>query len=146
MAVSAENASTSLAAPIAEVADAHRVDDLAIRVEVEATPVAAPPELIEAVVETLIENSRQAGAREVLVMSRAAGDRVLLSISDDGPGIAASEHERIFEPFHTSRRTEGGSGLGLSIARSLLASVGATIVSRPAERGALFEISLPRAG
>jgi signal transduction histidine kinase len=146
MAVAAENARTTLAEPIAEVADAHRGQSLAVQAEVDAPPVAAPPELIEAVVETLVENSQQAGAREVRILAREAGERVLLCVSDDGPGVVASEHDRIFEPFHTGRRAEGGSGLGLSIARSLLASVGATIVSRPAERGALFEISLPRAG
>ena len=145
MAVAAENARTSLAKPIAEVADAHRGQNLAVDVAVDAPPVVAPPELIHAVVETLVENSQQAGAREVRILAREAGERVLLCISDDGPGVPASEHDRIFEPFHTSRRVEGGSGLGLSIARSLLASVDATIVSRPAERGALFEISLPRA-
>ena len=146
MAVAAEHAATDLAGPIAAVADAHRAPDLAIKVEFDAPPAAAPPELIEAVVETLVENSRQAGAREVRISARAAGERVILSVADDGPGIPASEHERIFEPFHTGRRADGGSGLGLSIARSLLASVGAAIISRPADHGALFEISLPLAG
>lgn len=146
MAVAAEHAATDLAAPIAAVADAHRAPDLAIAVELDAPPAAAPPELIEAVVETLVENSRQAGAREIRISARSIGARVILSVADDGPGIPASEHERIFEPFHTGRRADGGSGLGLSIARSLLASVGATIISRPAHRGALFEISLTRAG
>ncbi|HYD37311.1 MAG TPA: HAMP domain-containing sensor histidine kinase, partial [Allosphingosinicella sp.] len=61
----------------------------------------------------------------------------------DGPGVPPADHERIFEPFHTGRRSEGGSGLGLSIARSLLASCGGTIVSKPAEKGAVFEILLP---
>ena len=145
MAVAAENASTDLARPIAEVADAHRAPDLAIHIDVEAPAVAAPPELIEAVVETLVENSRQAGARSVRISARPSASRILLSVADDGPGISLSDHERIFEPFHTSRRVEGGSGLGLSIARSLLASVDATIVSRPAEKGALFEISFPAA-
>lgn len=145
MAVAAENAATDLAGPIAEVADAHRAAELAIEVEVDAPPVSAPPELIEAVVETLIENSQQAGARQVRIAAEPKGERVLLRVADDGPGVPPTEHERIFEPFHTSRRAEGGSGLGLSIARSLLASVDATIVSRPTERGALFEISLPRA-
>ncbi|MDP8914161.1 MAG: ATP-binding protein [Pseudomonadota bacterium] len=68
---------------------------------------------------------------------------MVLLISDDGPGIPPGDHERIFEPFHTSRRSEGGSGLGLSIARSLLSSVGGSIRSLPSGRGALFELSLP---
>ena len=146
MAVAAEHAATDLAAPIAAVADAHRAPDLAIEVEFDAPPAAAPAELIEAVVETLVENSRQAGAREVRISARAAGARVILSVADDGPGIPASEHERIFEPFHTGRRAEGGSGLGLSIARSLLAACGGTIASVANGEGARFEICLPVAG
>ena len=146
MTVAAENARTELAEPVTGVADAHRGAAFEIDVAVGgARAVAAPAELIEAVVETLIENSQQAGARRVEIRAGTAGERVLLSVADDGPGIPPSDGERIFEPFHTGRRAEGGSGLGLSIARSLLASVNGTIVSRPAERGALFEISLPAA-
>jgi signal transduction histidine kinase len=146
MAVAAEDAVTELAPPVGQVADAHRGADLSVHIDLDGAPaVAAPPELIEAVVETLVENSRQAGAGRIEIRARTAGNRVILSLSDNGPGVPASDQERIFEPFHTGRRAEGGSGLGLSIARSLLASVSGTIVSRPAERGALFEISLPAA-
>jgi signal transduction histidine kinase len=145
MAVAAEGARTDLAGPIAAVADAHRGDRLAVHVDLpDGLPgAAAPPELIEAVLETLVENSRQMGADEARIAARASAGGLLISVSDDGPGVPDSQHERIFEPFHTSRRAEGGSGLGLSIARSLLASVDGTIASRPAERGALFEVRLP---
>jgi signal transduction histidine kinase len=51
--------------------------------------------------------------------------------------------ERIFEPFHTSRRGQGGSGLGLSIARSLLTACAGTIATGPGGEGATFEICLP---
>ncbi len=95
--------------------------------------------------ETLVENSQQAGARSVEIGAKNAGSSVLLSVLDDGPGISAADHERIFEPFHTGRRSEGGSGLGLSIARSLLASCSGTIVSKERQGGACFEISLPAA-
>jgi two-component system, OmpR family, sensor histidine kinase ChvG len=147
MVVAAEQARTELAGPVAAVADAHRSARLAVDVDLpgDVPAVAAPPELIEAVLETLVENSAQAGASDVGIGARRVRDRVILSVTDDGAGVPASEHERIFEPFHTSRRAQGGSGLGLSIARSLLASVGGTITSRPAERGALFEIALPAA-
>ena len=94
--------------------------------------VAAPAELIEAVLETLIENSRQAGARQVTVTGRvAAVERIRVTVSDDGQGIAEADQERIFEPFHTSRRGQGGSGLGLSIARSLPRRLRRHHVSRP---------------
>jgi signal transduction histidine kinase len=145
MSVAAEHARAELAGPVAGVADAHRGPRLGIVVDLppDLPPVAAPAELIEAVLDTLVENSQQAGAGEVTIVARRRGARVLLDVADDGPGVPAGDHERIFEPFHTSRRVQGGSGLGLSIARSLLASAGATIESRSADRGALFRIGLP---
>ena len=144
MATAPEDATTDLAGPAAAVADAHRSDRFRVETKLEGLPsVAAPAEMIEAVLETLVENSRQAGASCVRVTGETDGAAVRLSIADDGPGIPEADRERIFEPFHTGRRSQGGSGLGLSIARSLLASVGGTIESRTAEAGALFEISLP---
>jgi signal transduction histidine kinase len=146
MAPASGPAEAELAPPILAVADAHRGGALAIEVELDGLPpVAAPPAMIQAVIETLVENSRQAGARRVRISGKAAGDQVRLRVEDDGPGIPPADHERIFEPFHTGRRDEGGSGLGLSIARSLLAASAGTIVSRPSADGALFEICLPAA-
>jgi signal transduction histidine kinase len=62
-------------------------------------------------------------------VSLAQPDRnVQIDIDDNGPGIAASEMEAVFEPFHrleTSRNREtGGSGLGLSIARNIIRAHG----------------------
>jgi signal transduction histidine kinase len=146
MAAAPEDAATDPAGPALRVADAHRSQGFAIGVELEGLPsVAAPAELLEAVLETLVENSRQAGADRVEIGGRAQAGKVRLLVRDDGPGVPPADHERIFEPFHTGRRSEGGSGLGLSIARSLLASCGGTIVSKPADKGAEFEICLPGA-
>ncbi len=145
MAVAPEDSATDLSGPVRKVADAHRSAAFEVEVAVPALTVAAPAELIEAVLETLVENSRQAGASRVAIRGRSESERVLLEVADDGPGIAEADRERIFEPFHTSRRAEGGSGLGLSIARSLLAACGGEIVSVPAEKGASFEIRMPAA-
>ena len=146
MALTPDTVSSALAPPILAVADAHRGETLAIALAIdELPPVAAPADMIEAVVETLVENSRQAGARHLRITGAVENERVRLEIADDGPGIPPADHERIFEPFHTGRRDQGGSGLGLSIARSLLAASGGTIASLPSPKGALFEISMPRA-
>jgi signal transduction histidine kinase len=145
MTVAAEGARTQLAEPVAAVADAHRGPRLEVEVAVphDLPAAGAPPELIEAVLETLVENSQQSGATRVIIEAESGGGRVLIRVRDDGPGVPDGQHERIFEPFHTSRRAQGGSGLGLSIARALLASVDGTIASRPAPVGAVFEIRLP---
>jgi signal transduction histidine kinase len=144
MAVTPEGAETEVEGPVLTVVDAQRGNDFEVAADVVGLPkVAAPAEMLMAVLETLVENSRQAGARHVRIGGRADGERVVLDVSDDGPGIPESDRERIFDPFHTTRRREGGSGLGLSIARSLLSAYGGTIVSREIDQGALFEIGLP---
>jgi signal transduction histidine kinase len=146
MATSVERAATGLEAPVLAIADAHRGEGLEIAVALQDLPaVTAPAEMIEAVVETLVENSRQAGASRITISGEAREDRVLLRVVDDGPGIPPADRERIFEPFHTGRRDQGGSGLGLSIARSLLAAAGGGIATVAIEKGAAFEISLPSA-
>ncbi|HLL59022.1 MAG TPA: ATP-binding protein, partial [Allosphingosinicella sp.] len=103
--------------PVRRVADAHQGMSIRVAMPEDLPRVAAPPELLESVIETLVENSQQAGASEVRIEARQDGNRVLIAVSDNGPGIPLADRERIFEPFHTSRRAEGGSGLGLSIAR-----------------------------
>jgi signal transduction histidine kinase len=145
MAVAAEGAATPVEAPIRAVADAMRGEGFAVSVETpgELPPAAAAAELIETVLQTLIENSRQARASEVRIAAEARGDRIAIRVSDNGAGVPPADQERIFEPFHTGRREQGGTGLGLSIARSLLASCGGTITALPAETGACFEVELP---
>jgi signal transduction histidine kinase len=145
MAVSPEDSASDIAEPVRRVADAHQGITVKTDLPADLPKVAAPAELVEAVLETLVENSRQSGASSVEIGARREGSSVLISVSDDGPGVSEGDHERIFEPFHTSRRAEGGSGLGLPIARSLLASCSGTIVSKPAAGGACFEISVPAA-
>jgi two-component system, OmpR family, sensor kinase len=88
----------------------------------------ADPDLIAQVVRNLIENARRhAGpAGRVAISSRASGPNLRVDVDDDGSGIPASERERVFDRFHRSEkareRATGGSGLGLGIARSILAA------------------------
>ncbi|RME70001.1 MAG: PAS domain-containing sensor histidine kinase, partial [Verrucomicrobia bacterium] len=72
------------------------------------------------------------------------GDYVRIEIQDNGPGIAPEDLERIFQPFFTTRKD--GTGLGLSVARSIIAQHNGTITveSTPGE-GTTFTIHLPRA-
>jgi signal transduction histidine kinase len=144
MAIAPEHSATSPQGPALKVADAHRVAGFSVDVALAGLPdVAAPAELLESVLETLVENSRQAGAAQVAISGLVQGEKVRILVADDGQGIAEADRERIFEPFHTSRRGEGGSGLGLSIARSLLSACGGAIAAHPSESGARFELCLP---
>lgn len=119
---------------------------------VEAVPVAramavrVPPESIEAVLTTLIDNARQAGARRITIDQRDDGYMLCLSVQDDGPGINPADADRIFEPFYTTRRSSGGTGMGLTIAASLLRAAGGSIrLTEHRGKGARFEMMLPKA-
>jgi signal transduction histidine kinase len=131
--------------PVIKAVDA-RSDRLAItvRLPADAPRVAVPESTIEMVLSTLLENSRQAGATAVVIEARTDGAALQLTIADDGPGVAPADERRVFEPFFTTRRGEGGAGLGLSIARALLAANRATLELVPSAQGAVFELVLPR--
>lgn len=131
--------------PVMKAVDA-RSDRLAITVRMPDAPrVAVPASTVEMVLSTLLENSRQAGATSVTIEARPLADRLVLTVSDDGPGVAPADARRVFEPFFTTRRGEGGAGLGLSIARALLAANQATLELVPSTEGAAFELTLPLA-
>ena len=65
-------------------------------------------------------------------------------MADTGPGVAAAEQEKIFQPFYTTRSK--GTGLGLAVARELVRAMGGelTVASEPGQ-GATFTVSLPPA-
>ncbi|MER6539245.1 HAMP domain-containing sensor histidine kinase [Streptomyces sp. 900105755] len=87
---------------------------------------------------------------EVTLSARRAGDDVVLTVTDTGPGIAADDLPHVFERFwraekSRSRRT-GGSGLGLPIVRHLLAAHDGTAEARSEPgKGAEFTLRLPAA-
>jgi signal transduction histidine kinase len=85
---------------------------------------------------------------EVLVRSRVSGDKVSISVIDPGIGVAAENIERIFDPFwqveQRSTRRVGGTGLGLSVSRSLARLVGGEInVESELGKGSTFTLTLP---
>lgn len=137
-------AATPLSAVLARVANAMGSDAFRMTVALpEPVNVAMPEDTIEAIVTTLAENSRQAGAHELRITGARQGERVILTLCDDGPGIAPADRERIFEPFFTTRRPEGGTGLGLSIVASLVEASGGSIRLGEAEAGgACFVLEL----
>lgn len=149
MADEGEGASTALADPVRRIADAGSDSDF--KVEVVLAPdlpmVRMPADVLETVLTTLVENSRQAGARSVTVTAAPAGEEhVDLVIADDGPGIPPHDRTRLFEPFFTTKRARGGTGLGLPIARSLLSNSGASIDYVDGGAGACFRLRLKRHG
>lgn len=77
-----------------------------------------------------------------------AGDDVVYRVRDTGAGIAVEDRERIFEPFwqveRQTTRVTGGTGLGLSVTRRLVALLGGNIsVESEVGRGSTFVVHLP---
>ena len=144
MTETAPGIATDLAPVITRVADARR-EGLTITADLpDALPrLAITGESLATVLATLVENSCQAGARTITITARREGSAVCVRVADDGPGIAAADAARLFDPFFTTRRATGGTGLGLTIARSLLHAAAADLVLVDHDRGTVFEIRLP---
>jgi signal transduction histidine kinase len=113
-------------------------------------PVTADPDEIGRIVANLVDNAYRYGspASAPRIATRLIERDVIVEVSDDGPGIAAADLDRVFEPFarlHADADTPEGSGLGLAIARSLAHRNGGrlTVTSRPGE-GATFRLALPQ--
>ena len=86
---------------------------------------------------------------EVRLVTRPEPDRVTFAVEDTGIGMTEEQLEKVFEPFvqadASTTRRYGGTGLGLSVARSLAELLGGTITASSNEgRGARFVLSLPR--
>jgi len=78
--------------------------------------------------------------------SRGAVDGVECVVSDNGPGVAEQDRERVFDPFFTTKPPGQGTGLGLSNARRLAEELGGTLELAAAGPGARFVLRLPAAG
>lgn len=70
------------------------------------------------------------------------GDYIVVSIADEGPGIAPAARDRLFEPFFTTK--VAGTGLGLSTAWEIVQDHGGTIDVEQPDRGACFSVWLPQ--
>ncbi len=82
---------------------------------------------------------------KIRVRAWAEGEAVLAEVSDTGKGIAPEHHDRIFQPFFTTKEVGVGSGLGLAIARNIVTGFGGEIsFSSEPGKGTRFLIRLPR--
>ncbi len=79
----------------------------------------------------------------VSVAAHLAAETLLaVDVRDSGPGIAATEADRIFAPFNRRHRSQSGTGLGLAISRGLARQMGGDLILVPTVSGACFRLSL----
>jgi signal transduction histidine kinase len=82
----------------------------------------------------------------ITVSTRGLPDRVVLAVADNGRGIAAENHERVFDEFFTTKPAGKGSGLGLALCRNLLETCGGSIhLASQVNAGTTVTVELPLA-
>jgi signal transduction histidine kinase len=134
---------------VAEARVLGRAVEYDVRVEPVDLVVRADPARLRQLVGNLLDNASRhsPAAGTVLVTAGRDGDRFRLEVHDQGPGVAAEDRERVFEPFGTLNATEGGggTGLGLAIARWVTDLHGGCIrfLDPEARRGARVRVDLP---
>jgi signal transduction histidine kinase len=106
-------------------------------------------EALLAIVDNAVRHSPASGT--IRLFLETGEHRVVITVSDEGPGIPPEHMAHIFDRFYRvdvgRSRLEGGSGLGLAIARAIVHAHGGEIrVSSAAQGGAVFEITLPLRG
>lgn len=112
--------------------------------------VALPPDALEALLASLLDNvaayastDRRGAGATVSANVSTVGDRTRIIVADNGPGISVANRSRVFEPFFTTARNEGDTGLGLSIVRAIAAGAGGSAELLDSAGGAAFRIELP---
>jgi signal transduction histidine kinase len=125
-------------------------------VVVEAAPVPAgavaqvSPETIQRILAPLLENASVYAQSRVRIETGRMGAQLVVTISDDGPGVGADEREAVFDPGGrgTAPRNDAapsGTGLGLALSRRLARATGGDVRFEDAPAGASVVVSLPLA-
>ena len=121
--------------------------ELVQQIDRDAATLIGDPDRLEQAIQNLAANALRhtpEGGTLTLVAERS-GEGLKLSVRDSGAGIAPEQLPHIFDRFYkgdASRKSAGGSGLGLSIVKAIVERHGGTITARN-EGGAVFEILLP---
>ena len=111
-----------------------------VKIDVGDTAVLADPGLLERVLANLIDNAvRYAPDSMVRVNAGRVGQRVLINVIDEGPGLPRGAEERLFAPFQRlgDRDNSTGVGLGLSVARGFVEAMGGNVTATDTPGGGL---------
>jgi two-component system, OmpR family, sensor histidine kinase KdpD len=123
-----------------------------VKVEVDDAVVMADSGLLERVLANLIDNAlRYAPDSPVRINAGQVGDRVLIAVVDEGPGIPRGAEEQLFAPFQRLGDHDNsiGVGLGLSVARGFVEAMGGTLSANDTPGGGLtveIDLAAPKDG
>jgi two-component system osmolarity sensor histidine kinase EnvZ len=137
-----------LAAIAGEVADHYRRRGQSVATDLESVP-RVPLQIMamRRVVSNLVDNALRYGEKDVGIAVHADGAGVVLEVADRGPGIPASEVERLKRPFtrmEAARSDKGGAGLGLAIVERVVRAHRGSLELLPRPGGGLLaEVRLP---
>jgi signal transduction histidine kinase len=117
-------------------------------------PVAGHRDALVQVLVNLVKNGIEASTSsgparpdspEVALCVSSGEGKVRFDVTDNGPGLTAEGAARVFEPFYSTKTAQGGTGLGLSMARDIIRAHGGTLTAAPGSPGARFTVTLPAA-
>jgi signal transduction histidine kinase len=93
----------------------------------------------------VLDNAARYAEQRITVTGRAQAGDVVLTVSDDGPGLPADSASRVFEPGWRGNPADGhdGAGLGLALAVRLATAARGSLTARPEGPGATFDVRLP---
>lgn len=119
--------------------------DLLVEVQGPLPRLQADQPQLDRVLENLIDNALRhtASGGQIRLQARRHGERVIISVEDNGEGIAYGQQGRIFEPFVQVGRKKGGAGLGLALCKEIVQLHGGRmgVYSRPGQ-GTQFYMAL----
>jgi signal transduction histidine kinase len=116
------------------------------QLEGSATTVRGDPRLLRRLLRNLLENARRHGSPPTQVRIAHTAAAATITVWDTGPGLPATEFEKVFQPFYrpANSRSQSGSGLGLALVRQIARHHGGdAICSALADGPSAFVVTLP---
>jgi signal transduction histidine kinase len=127
--------------PLSATFDSYKIQGVMINLLKNAVEAMATHPLDLATAGPLVARDAAARERRLTVETRREGDRVIVEVSDTGPGVSSDARGHLYEPFFTTKVT--GTGLGLATSRRVIDAHGGTIESVDRALGACFRVTLP---
>jgi two-component system NtrC family sensor kinase len=121
--------------------------EIRTNIENHLPPILASETEMQQVFLNLVNNSLDAMEKTegiITLDAKRADNEIIITVSDNGPGIAKANLSRIFDPFYTTKPVGKGTGLGLSICYGIINKIGGDISVRSTKgEGTAFEIRFP---